>query len=374
MNIQDRKIVQRSKPDYPLILITAILVAFGLLMVFSATTVESLHYGDPMFYFKKQIVYVFLGGLAMFAGYKIDYINYKKYSGLGLLITGLMLLVVFLPVMGRSAGGAARWIDLGFFSFQPSEIAKIAVIIYLADALSKKGEKIKSFLTGLLPLLMVVGFLCVLILAQPDLGTVISIFLISMSMLFISGADWRHLLSIMFFSGIGIFTLSFLSPYKWRRIIAFIDPWNDPRGTGFHIIQSLIAIGSGGIFGFGLGNSRQKFMYLPEQYTDFIFAIVCEETGLFGAFLLIIFFIAFVSRCFRICRSAPDKFSMLLAGGIASYIGIQAFINMCVATSLLPTTGIPLPFISYGGTSLIITMFSVGILLNISTYKNGQKK
>ena len=219
------------------------------------------------------------------------------------------------------------------------------------------------------PLLCVVGFFCALIMGQPDLGTVIVIFVNSIFMMFLAGARISHILALLPPAVLGVLTLSFLSPYRWRRIIAFIDPWKDPLGTGFHIIQSLIAIGSGGILGFGAGNSRQKFLYLPEQYTDFIFSIVCEELGFIGAVLLIGLFVLFIARAFRICRFAPDNFSRLIAGGLAGYIGLQAFVNMAVATGSLPTTGIPLPFISYGGTSLMITLFSVGIMLNISTYK-----
>ncbi|MFA5104346.1 MAG: putative lipid II flippase FtsW [Candidatus Margulisiibacteriota bacterium] len=363
----------RQKPDYLLLFGVIALVLFGFLMVFSATTMESLQSGDPTYYLKKQFVYLIIGALALFAGYKIEYPVYRKYSAALLGISVMLLLLVFVPVFGRSAGGAARWIDLGFFSFQPSEVVKLAIILYLADALARKGDKITSFWKGIFPLLCVVGFFCALIMAQPDLGTVIVIFMTSVLMMFLAGANFTHLLVLVPPVVLGVLALSYTSPYRWRRIIAFIDPWKDPLGTGFHMIQSLIAIGSGGFFGFGPGNSRQKFLYLPEQYTDFIFAIVCEELGFIGAVFLIFLFIFFISRAIRVCRFAPDTFSRLVAGGLAGYIGLQALINMGVATGSLPTTGIPLPFISYGGTSLVITLFAVGIILNISTYQRQEK-
>lgn len=363
----------RQKPDYVLLFSTALLVLFGFLMVFSATTMESLQSGDPTYYLKRQFIYVLIGALALFAGYKIEYSVYKKYSVALLGSALVLLLAVFVPVVGRSAGGAARWIDLGLFSFQPSEVVKIAIILYLADALARRGDKIRSFWKGLAPLLCVVGFFCALIMMQPDLGTVILIFMTSTAMMFLAGARISHLLALVPPAVLGVLALSFASPYRWRRIIAFLDPWKDPLGAGYHIIQSMIAIGSGGFFGFGLGNSRQKFLSLPEQYTDFIFSIVCEELGLIGAVFLIALFIFFISRAIRVCRFAPDSFSRLISGGLTGYIGLQALINMGVATGSLPTTGIPLPFISYGGTSLVITLFAVGIILNISTYQRQER-
>jgi cell division protein FtsW len=361
---------ERQKPDYLLLIGALLLVLFGFLMVLSATTMESISSGDPAYYLKKQSLYVIAGLLAMYAGYRIDYSSYRKYSGAFIGAAFVMLLMVFVPVLGRSAGGASRWIDLGFFSFQPSEVVKLALILYLADALSRKGDSIKYFWKGLFPLLLVVGVFCAMILAQPDLGTVIVIFANSVFMMYIAGARLSHILYLLPPALAGVALLSFMSPYRWRRITAFIDPWKDPHGTGFHIIQSLIAIGSGGIFGFGAGNSRQKFLYLPEQYTDFIFSIICEELGFIGAAALIVLFVFLISRAIRICRQAPDAYSRLVAGGLAGYIALQALINIGVATGSLPTTGIPLPLISYGGTSLVVTLFSVGVMLNISSYKS----
>ncbi len=359
----------RQRPDYALLIVTLLLMLFGFLMVLSATTVESLASGDPAYYLKKQSVYALAGLLAMFAGYRIDHTVYRKYSGFFLAASFVALLLVFVPVLGRSAGGAARWVDLGFFSFQPSEAVKIMLILYLADALARRRDRIQNFLTGVLPLLVVVGVFCALIMLQPDLGTVIVIFVNSLLMIYLAGARASHILMLIPPALAGVLFLSFASPYRWKRIVAFLDPWKDPQGTGFHIIQSLIAIGSGGIFGFGAGNSRQKFLYLPEQYTDFIFSIICEELGFLGASVLIILFLFLISRAIRICRLAPDAYSMLIASGLAGYIGLQAVINMGVATGALPTTGIPLPLISYGGTSLVVTMFAVGILLNISSHR-----
>lgn len=373
MSANGQDIAQRCKPDYALLLIALFLVLFGFLTVFSATTMESIQSGDPTYYLRKQLFYIFFGLAALIGGYKLNYTFYRKYSAALLGASALLLLLVFAPVLGRAAGGASRWLNLGLFSFQPSEVAKIVMILYLADALSRKGDRIRSFWSGIAPLFVVVGIFCAIIIAQRDLGTVIVMLMTSILMIFLAGARISHLAALMPPVVLGILALSFASPYRWRRIIAFLDPWKDPLGTGFHMIQSLIAIGSGGLFGFGPGNSRQKFLYLPEQYTDFIFAILCEELGFVGAVVLILLFVAFIARSIRICRQAPDAYSSLIAGGLAGYIGLQAFINMAVATATLPTTGITLPFISYGGTSLIVTLFSVGIILNISTYQRRSK-
>ena len=356
-------------PDVPMLFLTLTLVCIGLLMVFSSTTIESLKAGDPFLYFKKQMIYVILGFGAMVFAMRFDHRRYREWVGIILGAAFLLLLVLFIPHVGRTAGGATRWIDLGPVSFQPSEFAKLALVIYMADFMARKKELIFDFVKGILPVLLVVGAACVLVLKQPDLGTVLVMFGSFFIMLYLAGARLSHLAALASCSAAGVFLLSILSPYRWKRIAAFIDPWQDPRGIGFHIIQSLIAVGSGGLFGFGLGNSRQKFLYLPEQYTDFIFAVFCEEWGFVGALVLIGLFIAFISRGLRICRNAPDKFSYLLAGGLISGLALQAVINMGVVVGIVPTTGIPLPFISYGGTSLVVSLYSVGILLNISSQK-----
>lgn len=364
--------VQKKRSDFILIFTVIALVCVGLLMVFSATTTESLRAGDPFLYLKKQLLYVAIGFLAMFIGSRIDYQIYRKYVGLILVVAFVMLAVVFIPFFGRSAGGAARWIDLSFFSFQPSEFAKLALVIYLADAIVRKGDLIKDFKKGLLAFLCVVSAACLLVLLQPDLGTAFVLFSTAFLMFYLGGARIAHLFFIFVAAMTAFFAASLLSTYRIKRLLAFVDPWKDPRGIGFHIIQSLIAVGSGGFFGLGLGGSRQKYLYLPEQYTDFIFAILCEEWGFIGAVAVVILFIVFISRGLRITRMASGRFGMLLSGGIISYIGLQAVVNMSVVIGISPTTGIPLPFISYGGTSLVVMLYAVGILLNISSNIGGK--
>ena len=260
-----------------------------------------------------------------------------------------------------------RWIDLGFVQFQPSEFVKFALVVYLASALSNKGEKIKELYRGLAPLLGVVLAVCFLIMKQPDLGSVLVIYGTALAMFFLSGASLIHLGVLAALSVAAILFLSVFQPYRMARLLAFLNPWSDPKGIGYHIIQSLIAVGSGGIFGMGIGLSRQKFFYIPQPHTDFIFAVVCEEIGLIGACVLIAAFLFLVSRCFRIGAQCSDRYGYLLACGFAVSLCLQAAINMGVVTGLVPTTGIPLPFISYGGTSLVLTLFSVGVVMNISS-------
>jgi len=357
----------KKLPDIPLLICVVLLVLIGLVMVFSATTTESVAAGDPFLYLKKQSLYVLCGFIAMYAGYRTDYRNLRKLVGWLLWTSLFLLLAVFVPFLGRSAGGASRWIDLGLFSFQPSELLKLSIVIYLADFLTKRQDSMRDLFRALLPPLLVVGAFCLLVLKQPDLGTVIVIFGSAYIMFYLAGARLLHLAWMAAAAAAGFLAVSVLSPYRFKRLLAFIDPWQDPRGIGFHIIQSLIAVGSGGFLGLGLGASRQKYLYLPEQYTDFIFAVLCEETGFLGAAVVIALFIGLIGRGLKVSREAPCRFGMLLAGGITAFIGLEAAVNMGVVTGLVPTTGIPLPFISYGGTSLIVMMYAVGIILNISS-------
>jgi cell division protein FtsW len=275
------------------------------------------------------------------------------------------------PGIGSKVYGASRWIQLGPFSFQPSEMAKLAMIIYLAAWLESRGTKrIKDVFEGLLPFLGIMGLIGFLIMKQPDTGTLGVIVLTSFAIFFVSGARMDHL---FFMSGIGTLALWILvkiEPYRFDRILAFMNPGADPQGIGYQINQALLAVGSGGFFGVGLGHSRQKFNYLPEPVGDSIFAVIGEELGLIGGFVLIILFVALAVRGIKIAKNAPDMFGRLVATGITMWIVLQAFINIGANIALVPFTGIPLPFISYGGTSLIFLMAAVGILLNISQQAN----
>jgi cell division protein FtsW len=275
--------------------------------------------------------------------------------------------LIFVGNIGTEVYGARRWIQLGPLSFQPSEMAKLAMVLYLAAWLeSKGGRKIKDFFEGFLPFIGVMCFVGFLLIKQPDIGTLGVLFLTSISIYFASGAKVSHLLSLVIAGMAGLIALVKFEPYRLSRFLVFLNSSHDPKGVGYQINQALIAIGSGGIFGVGLGHSRQKFNYLPEPVGDSIFAIIGEELGMIGAGILIALFIMLALRGFKIAKAAPDNFGKLVAVGVTSWVIFQAFINIAAITGMIPLTGIPLPFISYGGTSLVFLMAGVGILLNIS--------
>jgi len=344
--------------------IVVALLSIGLLMVFSASPTMAMRLGDSYYYLKRHILALVVAFMALYTGLKMDYNILKNWSIYIFSIALLFLLIVFIPGVGLGISGASRWIYFGLFSFQPAELAKIALIIFLAKELSSRPLP-----RAIWPCLGATLALLLLVIKEPDVGTALIIAMIAFAVLYIAGTPVKYFILLLAASLSGLLMISLTSAYRLKRLLAYINPWADPRGIGFHIIQSLIAVGSGGMFGLGLGGSKQKFFYLPQNYTDFIFAIFCEEMGLIGAVGIILLFFIFTARGIRIVRSAPDAFSMLLSGGIVSWIGLQAILNIGVVLGILPTTGIPLPFISYGGTSLIVTLFSVGILLNISQYR-----
>ncbi len=352
--------------DYILLFILMALLSIGFIMVFSASPTLGLRFGDSFYYLRRHIIYLLVGFVALTFGLRIDYRYLKRWSTLAVFGIIVLLFVVFIPGVGRSVGGAVRWIDIPFLSFQPSEIAKIVIVLFLSSVFSSwhggRGTLPKVLFIALIPVL-VIAFL---VLKQPDLGTTLVIVGTTFIMLAIAGMGLKFLLAIGAGGGGLLLILILTSAYRLKRIIAFLNPWRAPFDIGFHIIQSLLAIGSGGLFGLGLGWSKQKFFYLPQHYTDFIFSILSEELGFLGAFGVIILFILFIIRGIRIARFAGDEFGTLLAGGIISWIALQVIINLYVVTGMFPTTGIPLPFISFGGTSLIVTLYAVGILLNIS--------
>jgi cell division protein FtsW len=277
-----------------------------------------------------------------------------------------MLIAVFLPGIGRSMGGASRWIEIGSMSFQPSEIAKLTFTIYLAAWLTKKGEGIKDFQTGFIPFVLILGIIGFLIIKEPDMGTMSIITAIAAVMFFVAGASWQHIVlgatSIIAF----LIVLIKAAPYRMQRLMVFLNPSQGNLDVAYHINQAILAIGTGGLWGLGFGKSMQKYFYLPEAHTDSIFAIITEELGFIRALLVIIVFMLIAWRGYRIAKEAPDSFSRLLATGITTWIIFQAIANLAAITGAMPLTGVPLPFVSYGGTSLIILLASVGILLNIS--------
>lgn len=359
---------RKKSPDFLLFMATVMLLSIGIIMVYSASQVTAAERLDDTFYYlKKQLLWSVIGILAMLSVMNIDYWRYKKLAVPGLIGAFALLVAVVLPGVGKSAKGAQRWIDIGI-RFQPSEIIKLALVIFIAWGLSRQKSQIRYFTRGLLPYLVILALACGLILLQPDLGTAVAAAGTVYVMFFAAGAEGKHL-SYLALTGLGAVTLAIaLEPYRLKRFLAFLDPWEDRLGSGYHIIQALYALGSGGLFGTGLGKSHQKYFYLPEQHTDFIFAVLGEELGFIGGALVILLFILFIWRGFKVALCSPDTFASLLAVGITSMVGLQAIINIGVVTSSLPITGIPLPLLSFGGSSLVFTMTGIGILLNISRY------
>ncbi|MFN2389231.1 MAG: putative lipid II flippase FtsW [Actinomycetota bacterium] len=346
---------------------TLTLVVLGLVMILSASSVSAFaEYGSSFVFFKKQVVWavVGLGCLLFFAN-----LDYQKLRGVGYLAlagTLLMLVAVLVPAVGVTVGGSSRWLALGPLSFQPSELAKLALVLFGAEVFSRKDERtLEDLAHTALPMVPVLGLVAALVIAQPDLGTTLLLSTIGFGLMAVAGAPGRYLVPL----GLAAATLAsiaaFGEQYRRARLLAFLDPWADPLRTGYHTIQSLIALGSGGWFGVGLGASRQKWMYVPNAHTDFIFAILGEETGLLGTLVVLGLFGFIAYLGIRIARHAPDRFGMLVASGITVWIAVQALVNMGAATASLPITGVPLPFVSFGGSSLVISLAAAGILINI---------
>ncbi|HEY1728245.1 MAG TPA: putative lipid II flippase FtsW [Candidatus Baltobacteraceae bacterium] len=353
-------------PDAALVAIVGALVALGLVMVFSASsaTAYAFHH-DTAYFLKRQLMWLVVALICAAIAYKLDYRILRRVDAAILIAAMLALVAVLVPHVGIVSGGARRWIGAGGFQFEPSEFSKLALIVYLAAAISRRQERIRSLTRGLWPLLIVTFALAALVLVEPDMGTATLVVFTAFTIMFIAGARVPHLVAVVLATAPFVIFEIFASPYKRARILAFLDPWKDPQNTGFHIVQSLLALGSGSLFGVGLGLSRQKFFYLPEQYTDFIFAIVGEELGLLGALFVIALFICFAYRAIKIALAAPDQFGFFLVVGCTALIVIQAFVNIGVTTSSWPVTGVPLPFISFGGSSLIVSLVAVALILNV---------
>ena len=363
-----------SKPDYALIGLIVVFVIFGLLMLTSASAPFAINKfdNDSYHYVKKQITHGLLPGIFLFLiFFRLDYRRLKKYSNWIFAGAVLLLILVFVPGVGIKLGSARSWISVGgLFSFQPSEIAKLALIIFLSAWLEYRTViKHMPARETLIRFLIILGIVSGLVLLEPDMGTMAIIVFIGLLLYFVSGAPVRYFLGIGVATGIAFFGLIKMAPYRMARFTAFLDPSIDPQGAGYHIGQALLAIGSGGFFGVGFGHSRQKFQYLPEVSADSIFAIVGEELGFLFSALFVIGLIIFFVRGLKIASYAPDFFGKLLATGITGWIVIQSFINIAAMLSLMPLTGIPLPFISYGGTALMTTLAGCGILVNISRWK-----
>jgi cell division protein FtsW len=354
--------------DYLLLVPTLLLLGLGLVATYSASSFLAEHrMGDSYYFLKRQGTFCLVGVSFMILTKNIPSAIYPRlvYPLLGVSLFLLLLLLV--PGVGAKVGGASRWFRLAGFSFQPSELAKLALAFYVAYSIAKKGPAMSSFSNGLVPHLVVAGAFMGLILLQPDLGTTIIIGCWLVILLFVGGVNVLHLVGLMLLSLPAVLWLVHKADYRLKRWWAFLNPWDDPQGLGFQIIHSFLAIGSGGVLGVGLGNSKQKLFYLPEPHTDFILSIVAEELGLVGLAVIVVLFGILVVRGIQVALQAPDLYSTYLALGITSFLGLQVIINMGVVMGLLPTKGLTLPFISYGGSSLVISLVSVGILLNISS-------
>ncbi len=309
--------------------VTFMLIGIGVVMIYSASSTYALErYGDGAYFLKKHVIYLFIGLICSLFVMGIDYGTFQKHSKVLLLVSFFLLILVLLPVLGREIGGAKRWFRFGFISFQPSELAKVSIIIYMADALSRRQQKLKSFLYGFLPPMFILGCCVGLIILQPDLGTAIAITTVVFIMFFVAGMRFTHIFGVLISALPVLYALIFNVSYRRKRILAFLNPWEDPRGFGFQIIQSFIALGSGGLFGVGLGKSRQKLLYLPAAHTDFIFSIIGEELGFIGSTLIVILFVLLVLCAFKIIRNSPDQFGRLLALGIVSMVILEAIINI----------------------------------------------
>ncbi|WP_044896120.1 stage V sporulation protein E [Bacillus alveayuensis] len=360
---------KKTTPDFILLLTTLLLLTFGLIMVYSASAIwASYKFDDSFFFAKRQLLFAGLGVLSMFFLMNVDYWTWRTWAKLLLIVCFILLVAVLIPGVGMVRNGSRSWIGIGAFSIQPSEFMKLAMIAFLAKFLSENQKKITSLKKGLVPALSLVFLAFGIIMLQPDLGTGTVMVGTCMTMIFIAGARISHFIGLGLIGLAGFAALIISAPYRIKRITSFLDPWQDPLGSGFQIIQSLYAIGPGGLFGLGLGQSRQKFFYLPEPQTDFIFAILAEELGFIGGTLILLLFSLLFWRGVRVALGAPDLFGSFLALGIIAMIAIQVIINIGVVTGLMPVTGITLPFLSYGGSSLTLMLMAIGVLLNISRY------
>lgn len=366
---QNRK--ARLKPaDGTLALILALLMMCGLLTLFSATYYKAVDQGDALLEVKKQLIGVGLGAFLMLLTSRIPYSFWQKPRVVMLALTGsfALLVLVLIPGIGVYVNGSRRWLNIAGLSFQPSELAKIASVMYLASTLSFRLKQVERLWTGILPLLVIPAAMFLLILQQPNLSTAGSIMIVAILMMLLAGAKWKHL-SLMGVVGLAVgFAYAWVEPYRRERLLSFRNPFAQMSDEGYQLSQSLIAIGSGGLFGRGLGQGRQKFSYLPYPESDFIFAIIGEDFGLFGCCVVILLFVAFAVAGMRIALNCQDRYGCLLAAGITAMISVQAFINIGVVVGILPTTGLPLPFFSAGGTSISLLMAAVGILFNISRH------
>ena len=363
-----KEVERKGNHDMALLLITLSLMGIGLVMLYSSSSIiAQQRFGDSMYFVKRQLLFALAGLAVLIVCKNLPYTLYRRLVYVILGVSLLSLIVVLVPTVGHSVGGARRWLRFGPISVQPAEFAKLALIIYVSYSLAKKAERVQEFSIGYLPHLLITTVFVGLVAVQPDLGTAITFATLVLVLLFVAGVRLRYLLA----TGLALIpVLAFAIArvnYRWERLLAFLNPWRDPSNTSFQLLHSLLALGSGGPWGLGLGSGQQKLFYLPEPHTDFILAVIGEETGLVGISVVLLLYGLLVWKGVKIALNAPDRHGTYLAFGLTLAIGFQALINGAVVMGMLPTKGLPLPLISYGGSSLLTNLVAVGILMNISS-------
>ena len=360
----------KRKLDIPLIITVFLICIYGIVMIYSASSVWAEYkFNDKFHYVLMQSIFFIIGIILMIIVSKVPYKYYLKKSNMILLICFILLILVLMPGIGSVRNGSRSWFGVAGLGIQPSEFMKLALIIFTSKYIYNNPKDMRSVKKGAFPILIVTMLSFFLIMLQPDFGTGTILVMTIVAMLFISGVDFSFFIKIGMLGMVGVCVLIVIAPYRMERIVSFLNPWSDPLGTGFQAIQSLYAIGPGGLFGMGFGNSIQKHFYLPEPQTDFIFSVISEELGIIGIISVAFLFLVIILRSIKISIKAPDNFAKLLTFGIIFQLSFQTLLNLAVVVGLVPVTGVTLPFFSYGGSSLIITLISIGIILNISRYR-----
>lgn len=361
--------MKNKKLEILLVISVLALSIFGLIMIYSASYIWAEYkFNDPYKFVKNQGLFFIIGTILMFIISKIDYKIYYKKANIILITCFTLLILVLIPGVGTVRNGSKSWFGIGSFGIQPSEFAKLGLIIFVSKYLANNENSVKNIKRGVLPILGLTLFMFGIIMLQPDFGTGTIIVMSIIGLLFVGGVSIKFFLKIGLIGVLGVSGLIAIAPYRLARILSFLDPWKDPLGSGFQIIQSLYAIGPGGLFGLGFGNSVQKHFYLPEPQTDFIFSIISEEFGYLGILIIVTLFLTIILTCFNISRKCNNLFGKYLCFGITFQMSFQAILNLMVVVGLIPVTGVTLPFLSYGGSSLLITLCSIGVILNISRY------
>jgi cell division protein FtsW len=360
--------------DFGLFITVLILLSLGLIMVLSASMPTAYNTNQDVYYiFKRQLLFAAIGFAGMFIAANIDYKLLGKLAPHLLILSIILLILVIIPGIGFESKGTYRWFKFGPLQFQPSEVAKLSVILFFSYSLSKRREQLQSFFKGMMPYLLLLGVFAVLLLLEPHLSCTMIVLCVAAIIMFTAGAKIRYFVILGLPAVVALGTVVAFVPYMRARVLSFVNPWNDLQGDGWQAVQSLYAIGSGGLFGRGLGRSMQKFLYIPEPHNDFIFSVLAEELGFIGVLAVLLLFLIFIWRGLKIAMNASDTFGSLVATGITAQIAVQSLLNVAVVTSSIPPTGVSLPFFSYGGTALVLLMFEIGILLNISRYGKNER-